>query len=382
MVSIKDIDDLQSGSLSLNDFGIKLANAARNAGCQLFSEYPGALIPGPLDIFAVGVWSGFCKGSSSPLPTEPVPPFTGGQCPGHRYNVHIDVIHPPFGVTPMDTTVYGPISAITANTGFDSTGFALGFNIDAYDYTGTATVFHTALGGGTPATGIEGIAVTPLDGVPDTCGDPPVQYPTATIPTGGNVFTITAAIPGITTQPEYFATVNVPPTTGSGSESATLPSIDISPSVLSPSLNIPITLNADLGGVNFNFNGDSTNAGDNAKKAAIQTSPPAKPSDSSLTQDVRAPGDNYRLGIANLAYVQIDITEFPSKGKTQFGTGESPNVYFAGWFEYLLGGQTLQREHIWFNGQIFINQNKADGYTYVLTNQTAGYAIEYISNAE
>ena len=147
--SISDIDAYQAGS-GAADFAIATANAARNFSCNLFKNYPGAIIPNVADDFIIGLWNGFCKNSSSGLPTEPESPFSGGQCPGHRYGVitsgNLTTANGTNFVSP-EVACYGPIASIIQNTGVNNLGDCLWVSVQAYDFEGNPQTFHSAIGG-------------------------------------------------------------------------------------------------------------------------------------------------------------------------------------------------------------------------------------------
>lgn len=370
-----EIDAYKSGS-DQADFGKAIANVAREAVCGIFQQFPGALVPSAGDNPVRGVWLGLCKNSNAGLPAAPTSPFTGGQCPLHRYNVHINVRLSSGTVVPTDTTVYGPVNGISLNSGFDSFGAALGFNIDAKDFTGAPTIFHTAIGGGAPADGISAIAVTPNDGLPDTCGDPAPQYPTATIPTAdltstqtitqldGSTATLTAIIP-------------VPPT---GTNS--LPTVNI----LSPTASIigAINVSVDIGGIHLGSNADLANlqsqiADLQTKTNAIakNTAPPPKKTDSGVTATAKPSTTRNNTGISNLAFVEITITSGPTRASIQGGDSGSPDVIHGGWFSFTSQGVAQGRFPICYKSMIFYNEDKLDGYAFTFTNGCEGFPTEY-----
>ncbi len=374
MVTISNIDAFQAGEDSA-DFGIHLAAAARNFTCGVFKNYPGAFIPNAADDFVQGIWTGFCQNSSGGLPAAPTPPFTGGQCP-ISYSLHITYVYTfPGGASGEadDIRVYGPISQISPSTDVDANGFNECWTVKGFDFTGAPVILHSARGGGHPYT-ITGFAVSlsPSFGQPDNCGDPGKQYPIVTPPPGYNIGPFDITIPGGGGLAPSTGAITVPVGLVN-----VIPQLHISG--LSPSLIGDVDLTVDLGGIHFNEGADLSEVSKAIAQIKKNTDKPLKPTDGGLTPNPQPPGDNKKTGKSGLAYVQINLTTFPSRGKMQLGGGSAPNVYYAGWFEYLLGGEPLGREPIWFDGHIFINEQNADGYAYTIANGAVGFATEFMS---
>ena len=384
MPNISDIDAFQAGN-NTADFGIRAANATRNFLCGQFEQYPGAFIPNAADDFLQGIWSGFCANSPSGLPAAPEANFTGGQCP-ITYKVVLYYTYY-FGggllyVSGEQAFVTGPISSITADTDTDTLGDCKCWRIEAHDGTGMPETYFGARGGGGPYR-IEDFridSVTPYPPGPDTCGNPPPQYPPSSIPPGGNVNNISITSASGQSLDFQLTTVLGGNSTVGGITNIA-PTLILSPKTGTPSLIGSVPISVDLGGIHFGGSADINSAIALLPTININTQPPLKPSDPDLTPTPQDPTAGKKTGLSNLAYVQIHLTEFPSKGKEEFGTNGSPNVYYTGWFEFLLGGAPLQRQHIWFDGQIFINEFKADGYSYVLTNLSEGFATEYMQTS-
>ena len=376
--SISDIDAYQAGS-GAADFAIATANAARNFSCNLFKNYPGAIIPNAGDDFLVGLWNGFCKNSSSGLPAGPDIPFSGGQCLGHRYGVitsgTITTANGSNFVEP-EVACYGPIASIIQNTGVNNLGDCLWVSVQAYDSNGNPQTFHSAIGGGAPYSiaDFQIVEIVPLDGLPDTCGNPGKSFPPSTIPTADLTGTQILDLPGgfspslQFTFPTPTANINIAP--------------QVSISATGTSLIPQFSINADLGGLHIGAGGNLTQT-QLSQISAIDknTSPPLKPTNPAITPNPRSPDDNAPTGLSNLAYVRITLTKLPSAGAIQAGQPPAPDVLFTGWFEYSLDGIPQGREPICFADQIFINDANFDGYSYTLTRYAEGYATEYYDNS-
>lgn len=199
MVTISDIDAYQAGTGGA-DFTLPIVNAARNAVCGIFQQYPGALIPGPVDDFVNGVYSGLCKNSTPGLPPAPTSPFTGGQCfinyqISYTYTVTNNASG---GAVDLNSSFqdYGPITEIATYQpapGEDPTRLVI---IKCHDASGNPTTVYDGVGGSSNSRNLRDIVITPLYGIPDTCGNPPPAYPPASIPSGGTSIATTVPVPG------------------------------------------------------------------------------------------------------------------------------------------------------------------------------------------
>ena len=78
-----------------------------------------------------------------------------------------------------------------------------------------------------------------------------------------------------------------------------------------------------------------------------------------------APTQGTQRDVKGLAYVKVTITKIPNNAKMQFGL-QGPNLLYAGWFEFLRGGEALPREPLSFANGIFKAPQGADGYAYTL----------------
>lgn len=376
--SISDLDAYQAGS-GAADFAIVAANAARNFSCELFKNYPGAIIPNAADDFINGLWNGFCKNSSSGLPAGPEVPFSGGQCHGSRYNVSLQFnFSYSSGTRVINETlsgIYGPITAIYQNTGVDAFGDCLGYTIICNNSSGSQETLHGSIGGGAPYAISDFTSTVTVVSGPNNCGNPPITFPQGiSIPTADLIGTQTLDLPGgfspslQFTFPTPIANINIAPIVAVAPVNASI----------IPQFNIT----ADLGGLHIGAGGNLTQT-QLSQISAIDknTSPPLKPTNPAITPNPRSPGDNLATGLSNLAYVRITLTKLPSEGAIQAGQPPAPNVLFTGWFEYSLGGIPQGRVPICFADQIFINDANFDGYSYTLTRYAEGYATEYYDNS-
>lgn len=174
-------------------FKDELVNGIRNAFCTILeiqNNYYGYVARGPFvtaryaQLVTAVAYRLLCNREPPP---EPDPPFTGGQCPTRytvNYNVTYDTraIPPPNIVTdPKSATlVWGKIKGIRVQQGTTDQVFIIGGSSSdpdaTVDYPGFSVV--QASGQGILSAAITSVVRT--DGLPDTCGDPPIPTPTPT----------------------------------------------------------------------------------------------------------------------------------------------------------------------------------------------------------
>lgn len=181
----------------MSTFREELGNTLRNGFCSALSTYSnfadwydrlpyGGTSFG--DEIADFAYRNLCNREPPPLPP---PPFTGGQCP-KRYNVAVTTIHDGSttpGVQPVTTgphgrQVWGPISGFRiSNQGTTSKLLCDCQGSGAFPSGSTAVEFTSVGYNGTNTLGIQSYSInyiTPTDGTPDNCGDPPPIIPPPT----------------------------------------------------------------------------------------------------------------------------------------------------------------------------------------------------------
>lgn len=382
MVSIADIDAYQAGGAT-EDWLVKVANAGRNFACTLYQAYPSSIIPNPVDDFVHGLWDGFCGGSSPGLPTPPASPFTGGQCVGVQYLVDCDWDEYSGGtlIASYHLTTPAKFARVTevklGNPLTDGSG-GVGVEVKFVAADGTVSITRQGFGiyPGNTAQNLRNIVVTRVDGLPDSCGNPPVAWPnTATIPPGGNTGTVNITLNDTTTQ---TLTVNVPVPIG-GINFPPVVAIGAAASIIN---NVNLTF--DFGGLKFGGGsaGATKNDLDDLKRGIDSDRKTPAPPPNADTHNIDAPpppgnGDK-KTGLDKLDYVKIHLTTVPSSARVQFGTGGSPNVLIgAGWIEFTAGAYSFPRQSINYVDGFFKAPEGSDGFAYTLAVGFAGTATSY-----
>jgi hypothetical protein len=283
------------------DYSTSLSSGVRSAFCQALPRVvAGGLLYGALTAGSgVGLAAGlgvaggaatiYAIGCNQELPPSAVlaPPFTGGQCSGVAYYVrtyqdytYSDGSRPP-GTQGQLTAVTGPISSVdfAVTTGLDGTTLTI------VAASGTVVTHPNTSSGSAPGTphyeySNERVEITRVDGLSDTCGNPPPASPS--VPPGSN--TVSQPVTyvnndGDTITNNYdftfgFAQVNIDGT-------LTIPvSVNLT---ANPTANFSGTFNLKSGDFNINI-GDPSVAGDPGNSCADNPTayppPPDNPSDS------------------------------------------------------------------------------------------------------
>ena len=356
------------------------ANAAANAVCDLYENYPRGVIPSFGDPTGVGAFTdGLLNRLCAPrgkTPTPPALPFTGGQCVCIQYRVMGTINGFGIGSSNFDLFAQGPIGGIVNNKqggsdnryGFFSGAAACGGRV----FNG---VIQSALDGTVVIT-----SVTPFPVVPDTCGNPPVEYPDVVIPPIAFSPNITVGLPG--------GSVSIP--------------VTVIPTVFAPLTVFRPEFNVDVGGINVNFNLGGVDLtlnlpGGNPIRLPPGDSRPVPPPSTPPREPVPSPCDltevidlledikecacdeprnllSTSFGLArgraialppDTQYVVLEV--FPSTGlKMQVGEGTAPDVYFAGWYSFGRGTSGGERIPISFLQSSLFAPEGASTFSYSL----------------
>ncbi len=212
-----------------------IAAAAANVVCGIYRDHPTGIIPSvgstPVSDVTTALLDRLCAPRGA-LPPPRTVPFNGGQCNCVRYRVFYEVIvngGAP-SVNPFDCN--GPVGTyrrVYSEGSIQLAEFGITHNNDAC----TAIVRTGAIGNVLPSSSSIRITnIERLDGQPDSCGNPPPEFPRS-YPTTNNYNTnVAVSIGGIA--------INTP--------------ITIIPTTFSPEFNFRPEFNIDVGGIDVNFN--------------------------------------------------------------------------------------------------------------------------------
>lgn len=376
------------------DYVAKVADAAANFACGLYRDFPGALInpvPIPLRDVGSGFMDSLCGKRETGLPPSPNPKHTGGQCSCVSYTVTFTrTVTNSNGSTTTSTssaTYPGEIKGLQKLGRPGDPGF--------YDWrmlAGNALCPVNALAFGRTAENVT-FAITSVvraDGLPDTCGNPPKGFPDATIPpsrTTGNVTIVkndgTDIIIPVIYAP-ITPTLNVTPrfnfdlggiqvsfdaggvTINNANESSDPINRDNGQGNLGDNI-------TNLGDTINNIGGDITNLGDTVNNINdvvndIKETPCECPefNPDEVVPDPKGEDDpKEENDDPTIESVEVEITRRPSNARVQSG-GASPDVIYAGWFEWKRGDFCFPREPIHFDKSIYKNLVGADGFAYTV----------------
>lgn len=370
--------------------GNRVGNAlkqAKSGVCSLYRNHPGFISGTSVPVagagaFRRGLMDSLCGDEPGGLPATEQP-YSGGQClTDYRWN--FSTSRNPRNPQPGDANGEG---------GFVTPGPLTDFRVEVLintDVVGGQVIgqwqasFLNGLGvrqfgsavGNYPGDYPQLVFVRE-DGQTDDCGDPPIAW------RGTDRY---APDPG-----ELEDDITTP---GEGND-ITFPIIYAPVNVdLNITLNLGgVKFNFDLGGLSFDFsedeNGDIVNndSGDFPDLSDLEdtvdsidrktdenpnNSPPPNPDDYD-SNDRTESDDKFEEDVPGIAYVKITLTQLPTAGKSQFGDG-SPDVHYAGWFEWLAEGFAYPRQPIHFQNAIFKKEPGATGYAYTLVSGAKGFA--------
>ncbi len=81
--------------------------------------------------------------------------------------------------------------------------------------------------------------------------------------------------------------------------------------------------------------------------------------------------------LANLGYIEIDVTVFPNKTKVIYG-GNAPNVLFSGWITWRKNGYNFSREQVTAQSSIYYAPKGANGFSICCTHNSRASCLYYI----
>lgn len=363
------------------DFLPHVIHHASNFACTLYKNNPGVIYD--LNYFNKGLWEKLCRPRDPGLPPAPPAPFQGGQCDFY----YILRMSAPNGtvVEATGNPIKGPISSIGLDwirhprLGTWGWRFLVGspqvlsaetYTDGRYMINGSATYNQSEVRPGLKPTLL---GVRPRDGQPDTCGDP-VRPP----------------VPPVVL-PEPDRTVDITYTFDDGVE-VTFPVVLIFPTLnntfkLAPSLTFKANVNNNIS-INLHLLPDGFHSEPDADGGDDSESPdldyyfhPPDPEDDPLlkptppTPPASFGGDE---DVPAGRWLLVTLTKFPDKA--QYGKN-TPNVYFAGWMEFLKGGACFERQQINFEKSLFRFPDGATGFYVQFTNGAQGSYIVYTEDS-
>lgn len=363
----------------IGDFLPHVIHHASNFACSLYKQNPGVIYD--LNYFNKGLWEKLCRRRPPGLPPAPSPDFDGGQC-----DFYYILSRQSSNGTIVDATgnpIKGPIKGIeldwVKHPRFGTWGWKFlitspqVLNSELYDgvrymINASATYNDSAV---RPDLKPTFLRVYPRDGQPDVCGDPvPDPVPPVVLPDPARTTNITYTFDdGITVTfpitlafPVVFNTFRF------------APSLTIQPQLnLNPEINIHLLPDGWHSDPQDQNQDEEKDSGD---KIEYYFYPPNPDDDPLVRPSPPTPVDNSAADedIPGARWLRVVLTTFPDKA--QYGN-KTPNVYFAGWVEFVKGGDCLPRQQVNFQRSLFRFPDGADGYYVQFTNGAKGYTVVY-----
>lgn len=371
------------------------ANAAADAVCNLYQQYPSGIIPSlgdPTGIgaFTDGLLNRLC-GPRGKTPPPPSSPFNGGQCVCVNYLVQWTLNFPGEAPSNGQTTKTGPIGGIEKRRNPGATLDTIGFQYGAPE---CANGFYGIITTGVDASVVIN-SVTRVDGNPDTCGSLPPTYPKVDVPP--NVYSPTFNIgrPG--------GVVSVPVTI--------IPTL-IKPSVeFRPEINVkvgPVNVNFNLGGVDLSIDNSggvdiTLPSGDSRPLPPSPTSPKEpRPQPCDLTEvkkkldEIKACACKKKKVLRNVVYGKAKgrtvslppdtqycvLSGSPTSGvKYQVSEGTAPDIFYMGWASWGVGSAGGERIPLNFVSAGFESPKNATTFSYSLVyNSEASLTVYFLED--
>lgn len=363
---------------------IDAANTARGFFCDVYKQYPRGIIPSlttPAGQVADSFLRRVCEPTGNVPPDAPVPP-PGGQCPGRAYNVAITYQSVEFPQTSTVLQANGPIGPAVETTVQD--GSFTRFTVTFSSGSGTKTIIQ-----GATKPGFGRIdSITPVDGLPDNCGNGTPDYPniqppsgsfngTREIPVGGNNITVPVAIVPVVFAPVNIFKPEINITAGPFNFNFNAGGVNITPT-FSPTTNIYLP-GATPGPVNppaLPPSGDGNNEGIdlselNAKLNELLICDRCEPS-FTVQQTAYSAANSRIINLPpNTVRVDLDVTSLGAGIDAQYG-GDAPTVYLVGWYSFGTAGGNSDRRHISYVENTFYPPEQANRFSYTLKGDSLG----------
>lgn len=384
---------------------VDLANIAADFFCDVYSEFPAAIVSSPLDNPGARFVDGLARRICSPrdkLPPDADPAPEGGQCPGIIYRVGFSI---EISGTPStgEVLLNGPIGGITSREidgqylvviecGITETFAPEGF------YAILSTGFKPAFEDSYPTAAITSIVRE--DGFADDCGNGFPNYPPSLptqpslgrlvpVPTGGQPVDVSVEITpikfevGVSIKPEFNVNIggiqfNFDITGAKITIAPTLKLPDILPPALDPRIPLPPPREpgndpVDSPDLQKQLD-DIKNKLDEIEECACEEEDEEGP----LLSDVLASGSG---GVYTLPekteFVSLELTTLPSNERVEFGNGTSQNVIYAGWFSFGTSQGDGERIPVSYEENCFFAPKGATRFSYTVRKGASAIATAY-----
>lgn len=383
---------------------VDLANVAADFFCDVYSQFPSAVISSPLDNpgarFADGLARRICAPRDK-LPPDAEPAPEGGQCPGVIYRVGYSV---EIGGSPSTGEVLlpGPIGGISSRSQDPFNLVVIECGVDpGISPEGYYAILSTADKPSFDA-GLESAQITSIvreDGLADDCGTGYPNYPQGlptlpdvkaprTVPVGGVPVDVNVEITpikfevGVSIKPEFNINIggiqfNFDITGAKITIAPTLKLPDILPPQLDPRDPPPPALEPGKEPV---ADPDLRRELDAIKDKLDEIEECAcdEDEDQPLLTDVLGSGSGGTYTIPERTeFVSLELTTLPSNERIEFGNGTSQNVIFAGWCSFGTSQGDGERVPVSYENNAFFAPLGATRFSYTVRKGASAIATAY-----
>ena len=387
----------------MNENYQQFVDRAHEWACGIYKTFPGALVPKVGDAGYKSIWDDLCfEPPPSSLPGLPPPPasaFQGGQCCNLEYKVVVrfDFFDErPDQVSTLPSSYQGQILGIEVRLQPQGDGTSVYTHFLKWKKCDGRILQEVVANDGRVQTFYSRIEqVYTTYGVPDTCGNPPKEFPPSPPPPPEGYKSPPIVITN-NDGDEYNYTFNLFPPSPEKYPNDPLPPITVKVEGDDNSLKFDIDFNFG-GDISFNspgsgggnlpsgFNSKFVNLGGGIAGVGegvaqlggdfgFNFNPPnfATAPDVEKEEKEVADGGEEEGNKEGLLGVLVELTKPPTD--VQFGT---PNVNFAGWFTFLVQGGYAPREPINFEKGYFIAPPGSTGYALTFTKGAEGRITVY-----
>lgn len=384
---------------------VDLANTAADFFCDVYSQFPAAIISSPLDNpgarFADGLARRICAPRNN-LPPSPTPSPEGGQCPGVIYRVGytVEINGTP---APGEVLLNGPIGGITSRT-IDETyliviecGVTEGNAPEGY-YPILSTGFKPTFEESYPTASITSIVRE--DGAPDDCGsgfpnyspsypDAPSLGKLVPVPIGDIDVDVPIEITpikfevGISIKPEFNINIggiqfNFDITGAKITIAPTLKLPDVLPPALDPRIPLPAPKEPGKDPV---ADPDLKRELDEIKKKLDELEECAceeEEGEGALLQDIIGSGTGGVYSLPDRTeFVRLELTVLPRNERVEFGNGTSQDVIFAGWYSFGTSQGAGDRLPVSYQSNCFFAPKGASRFSYTVRKGATAVATAF-----
>lgn len=384
---------------------VDLANTAADFFCDVYSQFPAAIVSSPLDNPGARLVDGLARRICAPrnnLPPDAQPAPEGGQCPGIVYRVGFSI---EISGTPStgEVLLNGPIGGISSRNLNDRYQVVIECGVtELYAPEGFFTILDTGdkptFEASYPTAQIT--SINREDGFADDCGTGFPNYPPSVpdspslgklvpVPIGGPLVEVPIEITpvkfevGLSIKPEFNINIggiqfNFDITGAKITIAPTLKLPDILPPALDPRIPLPAPKEPGNDPVD---SPDLQKQLDEIKKKLDEIEECACDEDEgegALLQDIIGSGTGGTFTIPERTeFVRLELTVLPRNERVEFGNGTAQNVIFAGWYSFGTSQGDGDRNPVSYENNCFFAPKGASRFSYTVRKGASAVATAF-----